>query len=172
MGSREKPEFPAHSLPIYPDEFDIHVDLTDYTLRDAIQLLSVDRQSDIPLMIWLLENPNSPVALPGKVDLYGHDCMHAILNLGSHALPVEAFVLGFTMGNDDQTKWLHQLLFKLISSTLYPNKYRFSWKDFRWFDDGFVYGRSLSYRNLNHIDFKPYEDHTIAQLRQQFGLMN
>jgi len=87
-----------------------------------------------------------------------------------HSLADEAFVLGFTMGNDDQTNRFHRYLFKLISSTLYPKKYRFSWKDFRAFDAGFLYGRSLKFRNLNQLDFRAYQHYTVTQVCQQLGI--
>ncbi|MGA7935594.1 MAG: hypothetical protein WCA35_18735 [Kovacikia sp.] len=148
------------------------IDLNHCTLHNAVQQISIDSQADVPFIIWLFENPNSPIALPGKIDLYGHDCIHAILNRESHALPEEAFVLGFTMGNDAQANWLHQLLYKLVSSTLYPKKYRFSWKHFQFFDAGFNYGRSLQFKNLNRISFSTYQNYPITELRQQFGLID
>lgn len=170
MGIQSAVAFRSPRSHPHPQAPDICVDLNTYTLHDAIQLLSVDCQTDIPLVVWLIENPNSPIALPGKIDLYGHDCIHTILNQSSHTLPVEAFVLGFTMGNDDRTRRIHQLVFKFVASTFYPRKYRFAWKHFRCFDEGFIYGRSLAFRNLNRLDFTTYQHQTVAQLRQQFGL--
>ncbi|GAP94796.1 hypothetical protein NIES2104_13130 [Leptolyngbya sp. NIES-2104] len=120
-------------------------------------------------MNWLLEHPHSPIALPGKINLYGHDCLHVILNRG-HSLPDEAFIRGFTMGNDLQTTWLHKQLYKFASSTVYPRKYRFSWKDFQCFDAGFEYGRSIQPRNLNQLDFSTYQHCTVSQVRQQLAL--
>ena len=40
------------------------------TLSEALQEFSIDRQEDIPWIIRLLENPQSPIALPGKISLY------------------------------------------------------------------------------------------------------
>lgn len=156
-------------VPIDFIEPDYYIDSNCCTLRDAVQQLAIDSQADTPLIIWLLENPSSSIALPGKIDLYGHDCLHIILNRG-HSPADEAFVLGFTMGNDTQTNWLHQLLFKLCSSTVYPKKYRFSWKDFRFFDAGFIYGRSIQVRNLNRMDLRVYQNRTVSQVREQLGI--
>ncbi|MBW4521408.1 MAG: hypothetical protein KME16_17130 [Scytolyngbya sp. HA4215-MV1] len=153
-----------------PEELDRFSDLDSYTLHEAVQRLFIDCQADVPFIIWLLENPASPIALPGKIDLYGHDCIHVMLGRAGHSLAEEAFVIGFTMGNDLQTNWFHQLLFKLISSSLYPKKYRFSWKDFRSFDVGFFYGRSMQFSNLNRIDFSAYQNYTVSQVKRQFGI--
>jgi hypothetical protein len=150
-------------------EPDFYIDPTYCFLQDAVQQLSIDDQTDVPFVIWLLENPSSPIALPSKIDLYGHDCLHTILNRG-HSPADEAFVLGFTVGNNTQITWLHQLLFKFVALTLYPKKYRFSWVDLPCFDAGFIYGRSLPSRNLNQLDFSTYQNHTVLQVRQQFGV--
>jgi hypothetical protein len=150
-------------------EPDFYMNPNHHTLQAVVQQFSVDQQADTPWIIWLLENPDSAIALPGKIDLYGHDCLHAILNRG-HAPADEAFILGFTMGNDTQATWLHKLLFKLISVTLYPRKYRFSWKDLHLFDSGFAYGRSLQARNLNQLDFSTYQHQTVSQVRKQLGI--
>lgn len=148
---------------------DFYIDSNCCTLHNAVQQQSVDGEADTPFIIWMLENPSSAIALPGKIDLYGHDCLHIILNRG-HSPADEAFVLGFTMGNDTQTNWLHQFLFKVASSTVYPKKYRFSWKNFRFFDAGFAYGRSIQVKNLNRLDLSTYQDYTVLQVRQQLGI--
>ena len=161
----------SHSkqVPLDHIEPDLYIDANRCTLQDAVQQLAIDRQADMPLLVWLLERPSSPIALPGKIDLYGHDCLHAILNRG-HSLSDEAFIRGFTMGNDLQTTWLHKLLYKLAASTVYPKKYRFSWKDFQYFDAGFIYGRSLQLRDLNQLNFSAYQNHTISEVRQQLEI--
>ncbi|KAM3105904.1 hypothetical protein [Phormidesmis sp. 146-33] len=150
-------------------EPDLYIDSNSCTLPDAVQQLTIDTQADTPFIVWLLEHPSSPIALPGKIDLYGHDCLHAILNRG-HSPPDEAFVRGFTMGNDLQATWLHKLLYKLAASIVYPKKYRFSWKDSQFFDAGFIYGRSRQLRNLNQLDFSTYQNYTVLQVRQQLAI--
>ena len=163
LASQLKPVPPDHREP------DFYIDSNRCTLHDAVQQLAIDSQADTPFIVWLLEYPNSSISLPGKIDLYGHDCLHAILNRG-HSLPDEAFIRGFTMGNDLQTTWLHKLLYKLAASTVYPKKYRFSWKDFQFFDEGFAYGRSIQLRNLNQLDFSTYQNYTVLQVRQQLAI--
>lgn len=160
---------PPQQLPPDHREPDFYIDPNHCTLHNAVQQSAIDRPADIPLIIRLFEHPHSPIALPGNIYLYGHDCLHAILNRG-HSLSDEAFIRGFTMGNDPQATWLHILLYKFASSTLYPKKYRFSWRDFQCFDAGFIYGRSIQHRSLNQLDFSTYQNHTVSQVRQQFAL--
>lgn len=159
----------SQPVPIDHREPDFYIDSDCYTLHDAVPQLAIDSQADTPFILWLLEHPHSPIALPGKIDLYGHDCLHAILNRG-HAPLDEAFVVGFSMGSDLQATWLHNFLYKCAASTVYPRKYRFSWKECQCFDAGFVYGRSLPLRNLNQLDFSTYQHYTVSQVRQQLGI--
>ena len=50
----------------------------------------------IPFVIWLLENPNSLLTLPGKISLRHHDYLHVLLDRGISPQN-EAFLIGFTM---------------------------------------------------------------------------
>ncbi|MGG6264522.1 NCS2 family permease [Leptolyngbya sp. AN03gr2] len=148
---------------------DFYIDPDSCSLHDAVQQLATDRPEDEPWIVWVFEDVNSAIALPGKTSLYGHDSLHAILNRG-HSPADEAFVGGFTMGNTTQANGIHQLLYKLVSSQLYPKKYRLPWKVSPHFDAGFSYGRSLPLRNLNQTDFSTYQHCTISQVRQQLGI--
>jgi hypothetical protein len=49
------------------------------TLRRRRNQLGGDRQNQIPFLVWLLRNPESCFALPGCIDLHGHDCLHVLL---------------------------------------------------------------------------------------------
>lgn len=49
---------------------DRYIDPHCCTLHDAVQQLSIDDRADIPFMVWLVEHPHSPIALPGKIALY------------------------------------------------------------------------------------------------------
>ena len=82
------------------------------TLKEAQQyLVNGHKPEEIPWIIRLLENPASIVALPGKITLYNHDCLHILLEK-ELTLTGEAFVIGFTMGNDLKTNWFHLLIYK------------------------------------------------------------
>ena len=143
--------------------------IADLILKSVYQQMNLDNQSDIPLIIKLFENPSSPIALPGKISLHNHDCLHIILGLGVSAAE-EAFIIGFTMGNDDVTKIWHVRLFKFISRFIYPPKYRFNRRHLKVFDLGFEQGKTLKYRNLNQIEFARFYDLTIEELRELFDI--
>lgn len=133
-------------------------------LKEAKKLVFIDTQDSIPFLVWLLENPASPMALPGKISLDYHDCLHAIFGLGT-SLGDEAFLIGLTMGSDTKLKNWQLKLFKFASQFLYPEKFCFRPQDFYLFDLGVEWGRKLKIKNLNKIDFSAYEDKTIAELR-------
>jgi hypothetical protein len=116
------------------------------------QVLELDVQDDIPKLVWLLENPQSPFSLPGKISLFDHDCLHVLLGLGTSPLE-EAFIVGFSMGTDLQTSWLALQVFKLASRYFYPKKYKFSDQDFRVFEVGFTYGRNRPVKYLNLVNY-------------------
>ena len=99
-----------------------------------------DRPSDIPFLKELLENPNSPIALPGKIYLQNHNCLHSLLNRG-FPLEDEAFIIGFTMANDLKINKFHLLIFKFISLNFHPNKYRFKQEHMPAFNSGFLLGK-------------------------------
>lgn len=141
----------------------------DKKLDNAYQEMNGDAPSKIPFLVWLLENPASPLPFPGKIDLYRHDCLHLLLERG-FSLEDEAFVVGFTMGNDPYTKWFHITLFKLISSRFYPRKFRFNKTHLLMFDFGFVYGSQVITKELNTFDFHIYENQTISKIRQDLGI--
>ncbi len=138
------------------------------TLSEALQEFSIDRPEEIPWIIRLLENPQSPIALPGKISLYNHDCLHILLDRKVTSSD-EAFVIGFTMGNDPNTKPWHLKVFKFFSLYLYPHPYRFTYQDFYHFGLGFKYGRSKRAR-FNQINFAQYKNVKIALLRQVLGI--
>jgi hypothetical protein len=50
------------------------------TLREAVESLGGYCQADVPWQIWLFENPDSPIALPGSITLFNHDCLHILLD--------------------------------------------------------------------------------------------
>ena len=138
------------------------------TLKEALKEFSIDKPKDIPWLIRLLENPGSPVALPGKISLLGHDCLHLLLDRKVDSSD-EAFVIGFTMGNDRNTKPWHIKIFKFFSRYLYPRPYQLSHKDFYSFDLGFKYGRQLKPK-IKDTDFVRYHDFSLEILRGVFGI--
>ena len=146
-----------------------NIDASNLTLKDCLQNINGDEQSDIPFMVWFLENPESIFPLPGKINLYNHDCLHILLDRGMSLLD-EAFVVGFTMGSDLKTNQFHVAVFKMLSSSFYPKQYKFNQKQFKLFERAFDYGRKIKVKNINHIDFKAYENKTVWEIRKLFGI--
>lgn len=142
---------------------------SQHTLKNVYQTLKGDKQSDIPFMVWLLENPQSFLPFPGKIDLCRHDYLHILLGRG-FSLEDESFIVGFTMGNDIKTKSWHCLIFKFISKYLYSPNYRFTQQHLLSFDLGFRYGRKVKIKNINNLNFSIYENKTISEIRKELGI--
>lgn len=122
-----------------------------------------------PLVIKILENPNSPLALPGSIDLQGHDYLHCILNQPM-TVKGEAYVLGFTMGADPNAKGWHKWIFKMAARYLYPQKYRFKDNHLAVFDHAFELGRKSRIRDFAAFDFSGYVDVKLADFRRLLDL--
>jgi hypothetical protein len=138
-------------------------------LVDALAAMKGDPSDAIPLVVRLLENPASPLALPGMIDLYRHDCLHLLLGRG-FSLHDEAFVVGFTMGNDLRTNGLHLAIFKFCSMLFYPRSYRFNRSHLPCFDAGVALGRKARLRNINQLDFRLLEHQPLRILREWIGI--
>ena len=82
----------------------------------------------------------------------------------------EAFVVGFTMGNDSKTNAFHLVLFKIFARFFYPGVYRLTPEHLKAFNVGFDYGRRLKVKQLNTFNFEAHQQQTIAVLRQQLGI--
>ena len=139
------------------------------TLGQALQSMPGGSPSSIPFVVRLVEKPASPMALPGAIDLHRHDCLHILLEKGL-SLMDEAFVVGFTMGNDPHTRPFHLKLFKQISSVFYPKLYRFSPEHWNTFEQGVLYGQSVTIKNLNRYDFQSHCNTPLHSLRRLVGI--
>jgi hypothetical protein len=140
------------------------------SLKEKVAEISVDKKPEIPRIVRLLENPSSPIALPGSINLYNHDCLHVLLAQDMSPRGY-AFVVGFCMGNDYNTHWLHTIIFKLFSLYIYPQKFRLSFQEFASFDVGFEYGRKIiPKKRINRIDFSQINEYSVAKIRQIIGI--
>lgn len=137
------------------------------TLASALKEIAIDSQADIPWIVRLLENPQSPLALPGKISLYDHDCLHLLLDKTT-SIKDEAFVIGFTMGNDPDTKPWMVRLYKFFSSHWYPKDYRFSCLHWQDYDRGFIFGKTFTLQ-FNKIDFQALRNQKVSDLKVKFG---
>ena len=123
--------------------------------------------STIHWLVWLLENPKSPVSLTGAIDLYNHDIIHILLDRGMLNRD-EAMVIGFTMGNSETTSSWVRWLFEFCARYLYPVSYRFNEYDLLEFERGFAYGYTRSRRNIHLAKFDVKRD--IEEIRKEWGI--
>ncbi|MEH1967711.1 hypothetical protein [Nostoc sp.] len=146
------------------------IDIAQMNLKKAHSLVfRLYNEPKIPFVIWLLENPNSLLALPGKISLRHHDYIHILLGRGISPQD-EAFVIGFTMGNDLKTNQLHLFIYQFFAKFIYPVPYNFSKLDLKNFNLGFIYGRKIKVKQINEINFGMYQNETIEFLRECFGI--
>lgn len=145
-------------------------ELTDRTLIAATLDLQGDPPQDIPFLVWLLENPDSPCSMPGKISLENHDRLHCILDRG-FAGEDEAYIVGFSMGNDVRTNWIHVIIIKIAAFLFYPKKYRFKYPDIQEFDRGFQLGRTIKIKNLNQGMPPTWDDRRLQEIRQELNLI-
>jgi hypothetical protein len=131
----------------------------------------LDEEAKLPLALWLLEDPDSPLALPGAACLDLHDCLHVLLNRG-YSTADEAFVVGFSMGNDRRCRRWHQRLLALVSHRFYPKTYRHSRRDLWQFWRGVWLGQ----RTLPLMQFTPEDflrlGERLGQIRFALGLQS
>lgn len=150
-----------------------HPVILDCTTSTLAQIKSeMEGDEAVNFWVYLFENPQSPIALPGSTSLFTHDSLHIILRRG--LLPQdEAFVIGFSMGTDTTTKPWHIKVFKFLATHLYPVNYKLSEDELKIFDLGFEYGRSLitkHRKNLHRYPFKKYQNKTIKTICSEMGI--
>ena len=151
---------------------DWHIPLSDGTMtlrHAAAHLAKVGAMPDeIPLMVRLAENPQFDL-FTGAVDLKTHDYIHPLLGRGLLAKD-EAFVVGFTMGSTHKLGAAEEKLFTLVAQHLYPGIYRFSAEDVRVFRDAVRLALTSDCLALNTVDYQPYLDRTLADIRRALGI--
>ena len=146
------------------------------TFKEALSIFSktntTKNKEDISWLVWLIENPKSPFHLHGAVTLHDHDHIHVLLGRGQ-ANDDEAFVIGFTMGNDDRTKEWEVKLFKFVSSKLYPKKERFTKEQLKIFNRGFEYGQSKLhlYQRIGEFNWSTIDKNTpLNEVKRKFNV--
>ena len=144
-----------------------------WTPRSALKTMEGFKldQSDVPLIIKLVENPQYDIGLfAGNVDLEAHDCIHVLLGRG--LLPKdEAFVIGYTMGSTKKMPRWRRNLFMFCSKHLYPKGYRFGEEERFVFNMGVALGSmahdlSVAGKNLSTI----WLDTPVTYLRTSFNI--
>lgn len=140
------------------------------TLKEAIAELPGNDPQQIHLLVKLFENPESPIAFKGAINLERHDVLHILLGRG--LLPQdEAFVIGFTMGTSKDISWFESWLFQKITKYLYPHPYKFDDSDLAVFRMAVEAGKSKEVVNeLYAFPFERFEDFTLGELRKRLGI--
>lgn len=141
----------------------------EITLREAYEAMPGDAAAAIPWYVRLLENPASPVALPGGIDLFGHDCVHILLGRGTLP-PDEAFVLGVTMGASGRLAPWQQRLFALATRRFYRAPFRFTRSELVVYDMAVEYGRHAGIRPLHTVAWRDLLDHPMRTVRAAVGV--
>jgi hypothetical protein len=125
--------------------------------------------SDIPLVVRALENPASPIALPGAINLFGHDCVHILLGRGM-TQRAEAFVVGFTMGSATANPTLRVWMFPWLASFAYRGVYRFGRSERAVFSLGVECARSMRCKDLSAIRFEELLSMDVKKARDICGI--
>jgi ubiquinone biosynthesis protein Coq4 len=145
------------------------LDNDDQTLGDAYAAMPVaEFKPYSPFIIRMFENPDSFFPLPGKCSLLRHDMIHILLGRGL-LVEDEAFVIGYTMGTSRRINFFQKLLYKTVSSTLYPAEYRFRGQDLPIFELGFLAGQRNQIEIYN-IEIEKMLDKTLGELRKALGI--
>lgn len=126
-------------------------------------------QSDVPLILQLVENPKFAAInhglFPGATSLQQHDYIHMVLGRGM--LPKdEAFVIGFTMGTTKKFPVWKRSLFTFITQYLYPKNYRFSAEEAQVFLLAAELGSSMKCASLATVNFEVMLDLPVAEIRK------
>lgn len=139
------------------------------TLAAAHRAMPGDDASAIPWYVRLLENPASPVALPGAVDLYGHDSVHILLGRGTLP-PDEAFVIGVTMGASGTLHGWQESLYALAAQRFYGDVFRFSRTDVQVFRTAVRFARAARIRPLHTLPWRDLADRRLGEVRALAGI--
>jgi len=145
---------------------------TDHmTLRQVRDTMPAASPEEIIWHVRLFENPVSPVAFTGAIELEPHDCIHVLLGRGLRAQD-EAFVIGYTMGtNKDCPDWQFWV-FKKIARHFYPKPYKFRKTDLIAFDLGFAMGQTCRVKKIQNmmLNSSHYLDLPVKEIREKLGI--
>ena len=142
------------------------------TLDNFLAKGTTKTENKVHWLVWLLENPKSLLHLHGACMLKDHDYIHIILGRGQETHD-EAYVIGFTMGNDDRTKRWEVKLFKFISHHFYPENDKFTKNELKIFDEGFILGKSKLplYKRIGEFDWNTIDKNTpLNEVKRKFNV--
>jgi hypothetical protein len=145
------------------------LDNGDRRLSEVYKTMPGDPPSRVPWYVRVLENPASPLALAGAVDLFGHDCIHIVLGRGLLQQD-EAFVLGFSMGASRRCSDWQRALFRFCARRVYRGPYQFRDVDGEVFDFAVDAGRSAGAEPLHAVDFRALFERPLSEVRRRLGV--
>lgn len=143
----------------------------DLKLKDVLNTLPAASPEEITWHVRLFENPASPIAFKGSIDLKPHDCVHILLGRGLRNQD-EAFVIGYTMGTNKDIPTWQFWFFKKIARYFYPKPYKFRKTDLIAYDLGFAMGQKCKVKNIQDmmLDSPDYLNLTVKQVRKELGI--
>jgi hypothetical protein len=138
-------------------------------MSDAINALPGASDVEIPEVVRRLENPSSPVALPGAVTLRRHDVIHILLGRGLLDQD-EAFVVGFTMGNSSKYRDADGCVMREALEHWYPEPFRIFGSKLDVFDLGVHAGKNMGIPDISLIPIEELGNATLGQTRRDLKL--
>lgn len=145
------------------------LDNGDLTLGEVHETLPGNNPDDISAVIRLFENPESPIAFKGAINLPRHDCVHIVLGRG--LLPQdEAFVIGYTMGTSKNISLLESWLFSLITRYIYPHPYKFDEAHQKVLKMAIEAGKQSKVQKIYEFPFENCMDVKLKDLRKIIGV--
>jgi hypothetical protein len=141
----------------------------DRKVSDAIADLPGAIDAEIPEVVQRLENPSSPVALPGAVTLGRHDVLHILLGRGLLDQD-EAFVIGFTMGNATRYRDDDGLLMRQALAHWYPEPFRICGSKLKVFDLGIQAGKAMGIPDIAQIPIENLGGRTLGHARRELQI--
>lgn len=139
------------------------------TLRELYRRVPIDAALKMPWYVRVLEDPKSPLALAGAVDLFTLDCIHLVLGRGL-LLQDRAFVSGFTMGTSPTCAGWHPRVLGFCAQRLYRNACRFSQVEREVFHFAVTVGQRSPVTSLGDVDFRALLDTPLDRIRTKLGL--
>ncbi|MFK7941754.1 MAG: hypothetical protein AB8B85_02390 [Paracoccaceae bacterium] len=155
------------------NEWSPGLDTDDMTIRQVLATMPRSDPNDVPDIVRHYENPESPARLPGAISLDRHDCLHVILGRGLHVQD-EAFIIGVTMGADKEITAELVDLFIRVSTTEYPEAWRFQPEHIASYRLGIGFAEDmLSGTDLHLRPFEepPLFDTKVSDIRRELGLV-
>lgn len=150
-------------------EWNPGLDNGDLTLGEVVESLPGNNPDEISAAVKLFENPESPIAFKGAINLPRHDCVHIVLGRG--LLPQdEAFVIGFTMGTSKSISVLESWLFSLVTRYIYPHPYKFEEAHSKVLKMAIEAGKLSKVQKIYEFPFENCMDVKLKDLRKIIGV--